>query len=363
MPVYGAIYYGTTYYGTASYGGYGAIPTGLTGPSMSDVIIAAHGDRGRTPLQCGGLRASWEVNQTGDFSAFARIDDVREIVSSPADLLGYWLMWEHPYLGDWGGVITDVRVQIPGVVEIAAQGWLALLDKRLTRRRDVAVMAHAGAIAARLVHDAGAVNPTGIVETSFDASGDFVSWRDAGAEVLSSLGRLAQMSDQDFGVGESDRIFYWRSTFGSDIAHRVQLVQGTHIASWRPSWALGPVVNEVVLSSSNADRFVQAKSISGHDATAYSAYGPRQMRGTYRGLISRSAVQSIAQRQAERFSRRGKLIELSVVNHDGCFAWFRRGDTITALLPDIDAALRVRVLLMSWDQDSDVMRVSGEIVE
>jgi hypothetical protein len=354
---------GVSYLGELYLGSDGMrIPSGLTGPALSDVILAKHGDRGRVPLELGGIRASWEVNQPGEFSAFARLDDVRSLVTYLADLRGWWLMWEHPYLGHWGGVITDLVLSARGTVEIAARGWLALLDKRLTRRRDTSVIAHAGPIAARLVRDAGAVAPTGIVSTDAEEYGEFVDWRDDGGEVLSALSRLSFMSDQDFSVGEHDRIFYWRRRFGTNKTGSVQLVQGTHIADWRPSYALGPVVNEVVLSPNDSQRFAKSPSIAGHDSASYAAFGPRQQRGTYRGAMARPAVQSIARKQAERFARRGHLIELDIVNASDCFDWFRKGDTITAVIADLDQALQVRILLMSWDQDSDLVRVSGEIV-
>lgn len=339
-----------------------SIPSGLVGPALGDVIIAAHGDRGRFPLHCAGVRASWEVNQPGEFSAYARLTDLWEHVTEPSDLRGMWLMWEHPYLGDWGGVITDVAVPSRGTLELAARGWLALLDKRLTRQRDTAVLAHAGAIAGRVVRDAGAVEPTGIVSVDADNWGDFVAHRDDGGEVLSTLARLSAMSDQDYGVGEADRIFYWRRRWGRNLTTSVQLVQGAHIADFRPSWALGPVVTEVVLSPSDPSRFATTPSVSGRDADTYAAFGPRQQRGTFRGNLNRASAQSVARKQAERFARRGHLIELDIVNHDGCFARFRRGDTITVVLADTDAAYHVRVLLMSWDQESNVLRVSGEMV-
>lgn len=337
------------------------IPTGASGPAMGDVILAKHGDRGRVPLETGGIRASWEISAAGDFSAFCRLSDVLEHVDAPKDLRGWWLTWDHPYLGAWGGVISDLALRSGGVLEIAAQGWLALLEKRLTRRRDVSVIAHAGGIAARLVRDAGAVDPTGIAGTSADEWGDFVTWRDDGGEVLSALSRLASLSDQDYTVGESDRVFYWRRRFGTDNRHRVQLVQGTHVAEWRPSWSLAPVVTEVILAPSDRTRFAKAPSVAGHDADAYAAFGPRQQRGTMRGRVARSSARATAEKQAAKLARRGQLIDFDVVNVDGCFGWFSKGDTITVLLSEIDAALAVRCLVLSWDQDADILRVSGEI--
>lgn len=337
------------------------VPSGVSGPAMGDVILCKHGDRGRVPLEMGGIRVSWAINDAGEFSAFCRLTDALEFVAEPSELRGWWLMWEHPTLGAWGGVIGDLALRSGGILEIAAQGWLALLDKRLTRRRDTTIIAHAGAIAARLVRDAGAIHPTGIAGASADEWGEFVTWRDDGGEVLSAISRLAAMSDQDYCVGESDRIFYWRRRFGSSKAHRVQLVQGTHVSDWRPAWSLSPVVTEVILSPSDRNRFAKEPSVAGHDAAAYAAFGPRQQRGTIRGRVARSSVQATAERQAAKLARRGQVIDFDVVNADGCFGWVRKGDTITVLLPEIDKALVVRCLLLSWDMDSDVLRVSGEI--
>lgn len=338
------------------------IPSGASGPAQGDVILSRHGDRGREPLACAGIAASWEVNAAGAFSGFARLSDVLAISPNPEDLRGWWLTWSHPTLPDWGGEITDVAIRSSGVVELAAAGWLVLLSKLLTRRRNIQVSAQAGAIAARIVRDAGSVSPTGISGVSADEWGDYVGWRDDGGEVLSAISRLANLSGQDYGVTEDTRIFTWRRQWGADLSNSVQLVQGTHISDWRPAWSIDPIVTEVVLSSSNRNRFATAPSVSGNDSAAYAAFGPRQMRGTYRGRLPRSAVQAAAKHQAERLSRLGQVITFDVVDVDHCFSWFRRGDTITVVLADIDRALRVRCLALSWDQDSNVLRVSGEIV-
>ena len=337
------------------------IPSGARGAATGDVILAKHGDRGRVPLACGGIRVSWEVNAAGEFSAFARLPDALAIEPLIENLRGWWLTWEHPELGDWGGVVTDVAIRSSGVVELAARGWLALLEKRLTRRRAISVTATAGAIAGRLVRFAGAVEPTGIAGVDCDEWGEFVAWRDDGSEVLSAINRLARMSDQDVAVGEADRVFYWRRRYGADLTGSVQLVQGAHVADWRPAWSLDPVVTEVVLAPSDRQRFAAVPAVSGYDADAYARFGPRQLRGTIRGRVARPSAQAAARKQAERLARLGRLIELDVVNHDGCWTRFRKGDTVAVVLADIDRALAVRVLLMSYDQDADLVRVSGEI--
>lgn len=339
-----------------------ALPSGATGAGMGDVVLAKHGDRGRVPLALSGIRASWQVNGAGEFSGFARLPDGLAIEAEPDALRGWWLLWAHPLLGTWGGVVTDVAVPASGVLELAARGWLALLDKRLTRRRSVAVTAHAGAVAARLVRDAGAAAPTGIAGMSAHEWGDFVAWRDDGSEVLSALARLARMSDQEYAVDDDTRVFTWRQRYGRDRTASVQLVQGAHIADWRVSYSLDPVVTEVVLAPSDRQRFATVPAVSGHDADAYARYGPRQQRGTIRGRLARASVQGAARRQAEQLARRGQLIELDVVDFDRCWERFRKGDTIRVILADIDTALAVRVLLMSFDQDANLVRVSGEIV-
>lgn len=338
-----------------------AVPSGATGPALGDVVLAQHGDRGRVPLQMSGIRASWEVNGAGEFSAFARLTDALAIEPDPEELRGWWLTWEHPALGDWGGVVTDVAIRSSGIVELACRGWLDLLAKRLTRQRNTSISAYAGAIAGRIVRDAGRDAPTGILDTSCDDGGPFVAWRDDGGEVLAAINRLADTSDQDYAVGESDRIFYWRRRFGTDLTSSVQLLAGTHVSEWRPTFSLDPVITEVVLAPSDRQRFATVPAVSGFDAAAYGRYGPRQQRGTIRGKVARPTAQGAATKQAERLARLGRLIELDIVNFDGCWSRFRKGDTITVVVPDIDRALAVRVLLMSFDQDADLLRVSGEI--
>jgi hypothetical protein len=356
MPYYGEPWYGEAYYGSGF-----RIPSGVIGPAMGDVILSAHGDRGRRPLQMSGIRASWEINSAGEFSAFCRLTDALAIEPEPELLRGWWIEWEHPTLGVWGGVVQDVAIPDSGTMELSARGWLSLLDKRITHKRNTTVTAHAGPIAARIVRDAGRIHPTGIAGVSADAWGDFVAWRDDGSEVTAAVRRLSDMSDQDFTVGEDDRIFYWRRRFGSDKTGSVQLVQGTHISRWRASYALAPVVTEVILAPNDRQRFARVPAVSGFDSAAYAAYGPRQQRGTIRGRLDRASARGAAQKQAEQLSRRGRLIELDVVDFDNIWERFRKGDVINVLLSDIDDCLAVRVLLMSWDQDSNLVRISAEI--
>lgn len=338
-----------------------AVPSGLTGPAISDVVLSKHGDRGRVPLSMAGIRATWGVNAAGEFSAFARLSDALRYEANPEYLRGWWLHYDHPLLGPWGGPIDDVAVPDNDTIELAAQGWLSLLEKRLTKRRTTTVIATAGTIAARLVRDAGAVEPTGLLVATPDAWGDFISWRDDGGEVLPALSRISRMSDQDYAVGDADRTFYWRRRFGANLTGSVQLVQGAHVARWRATYVLEPVVTEVVLAPNDRQRFARVPAVSGFDRDAYARYGPRQQRGTIRGRVDRASAQGAARKQAERLARLGRLIELDVVDFDRVWSRFRKGDTIRVVLQQMDAALDVRVLLMSWDQDANLVRISGEI--
>lgn len=335
---------------------------GRAGPAVGDVVLAKWGDRGRMPLATWGMRVSWEINAAGELSALAALADVRTVTDDPEDLRGWWLTWEHPTLASWGGVITDIAVGPDRTVEIAARGWLELLAKRLTRKRATMIVANPGAIAGRLVRDVGAAAPTGIADTDCDEWGDFVPWQDDGGEILDALRTLSDASGQDYGVDEENRIFRWRRQWGSDKTASVQLVQGYHVAAWRPSWSLEPIVTEVVLSPDNPSRFLTAPDIAGVDAAAYAVFGPRQQRGTYHGRQPRAAAAAIASAQAAKLAGMGRLIELDVVDADGCWSWFRRGDTITVVIADLDRALQVRCRALSWDHEGDRLTVSGEVV-
>ena len=338
-----------------------AVPSGRSGAAMGDAVLAKHGDRGRATLRLGGVRAGWELSAPGEFSAFCRLSDALDLEADPADLRGWWIAWEHPDIGPWGGVVSDVALRDSGVLEIAGQGWLSLLEKRLTRRRDTTITAPAGAIANRIVRQAGSGAPTGIAGVDCEAWGDFVSWRDDGGEVLPALSRLARMSDQEYVVGPADRVFYWRRAYGTDRRRSVQLFAGIHVTSWRPAWSLAPVVTEVVLTPSDRSRFATAPAVSGYDADAYARFGSRQVRAPIRGRVARSSARAVADRQAERLARQGAVLDFEVADVDGCRSRFGLGDTITVVLPEIDRALAVRCLALTWDQESDLLRVSGEI--
>src|SRR6187549_708475 len=114
-------YYGEPYYGEAYYSGL-RVPSGVLGPALGDVILMEHGDRGRQPLQMSGIRASWEINSAGEFSAFCRLSDALAIEPEPELLRGWWIEWKHPTLGVWGGVVQDVAIPDTGTMELSARG-------------------------------------------------------------------------------------------------------------------------------------------------------------------------------------------------------------------------------------------------
>lgn len=190
-----------------------------------------------TISQRGGLRpvvvpvtapqASWELNAAGAFSAFARIDDLRHAGLWP-DLRGCWLEWVHPIAGRWGGVITGTPVT-DGLAEIAADGWLALLQGRVLADGDLPSRTPGG-LAHLAVLAAGREHPTFIAIGRIDGGGEPLGLTFNGDVGNDLLPQIAEGGSVEW-IIDADRVFHCGRRLGTDFSGAIRLIEDVDVTA------------------------------------------------------------------------------------------------------------------------------------
>lgn len=194
-----------------------------------DMVVSAPGNLSPRRVPLAGCQCSWEINGPGSLSAFIRLDDVRGS-GLGGDLKGYWLTYATS-AGAWGGVITG-QPTTGTYMEIAAQGFLALVKGRVLTDPLVAMGGSAGGLARRALAQAGAGNPTFLALGAIDEGGGALTLDLTGDVANDVLPQLAEAGDVEW-VVTAERVFTLARRLGHDRSATVRLVEDRHIAQAR----------------------------------------------------------------------------------------------------------------------------------
>lgn len=331
------------------------------GPQVFELQVTRPGDGDPVRLSTAGISVGWQVESQQTFSAEVATDDLIYRFGT-IDLRGSWLRWTHPTLGVWGGEINDVGSDSSTqTTELAALDFSALLaSRRLAKVYDVTA-APPGGLVRRVVRDAGrdAGSYTWVTAFLIEEMGDPITLELRGGKVDEALRTISTNSGHEWWVDE-DRVLHWYRRRGRDCSGQVQLVEGRHVHNARYSLALGPIVNDLLVIPSD-DTYAKTESLVIEDDASIRQVGRRQDQRLYTGLVTESTLRPLGTQDLRKLTKLGDTVTFDVVNVDGCFAWFREGDTINVLMPTINRRLTVRVMVRTYDTDTGVLSVSGDV--
>lgn len=196
---------------------------------FDEVVIAAPGNLAPRRASVASPQVSWEINGAGAFSGFIRRDDLRAAGLS-GDLKGYWLEYTTS-AGRWGGIITG-QPTTGAVIEIAAEGYLALVRGQVITGSLVTMSGSAGGLARRALTMASAGSPTFIRFGVIDEGGGPVAVELIGDVGNDILPQIAEAGDVEW-IVTADRVFHIARRLGTDRSTTVRLVEDRHIVQSR----------------------------------------------------------------------------------------------------------------------------------
>jgi hypothetical protein len=275
---------------------------------------------------------------------------------------GLWFFWSDQDWGDFNGVITDAQSNGDDTVEIAVEDWRSLFNKRRLPRADVSSVGYAGSLAllaiSRCQHD----DYLWINNLEADEGGDPVELGWDGGSLREALDGLASASGQDYVIDPTTRDFQWCFQCGTNLSGSVELSLGRHITGYTLPDSLDPVVNDLLAVPSN-EVYAVTQALAVFDDDSIARYGRLQGSRDFTVGVTESALRPVATAELARLTQLGAAIEMEVINRDSCWSWFREGDTISILLPNINSRLVARVTARSINTDSQVMRVSCGVTD
>lgn len=382
---------------------------------FDEVVIEDHG--GGTPrrLRVASVQASWTINEPGEFSCFARIDDLRS-AGLGWDLQDRWVTWYGPAGLTFGGVITGRPVE-DGVAEIEAQGWARLLEGHLLTEFERVPEGGPGGLARRAVIAGGTTGPTYINIGMIDEGGVPISVTFGGADVLDVLSDLTTDDDIEWTI-DATRTFHAARRLGRDKSARIRLVEDRQITNYRiaeDAWAAPPdeVWSFETLEDTARRRYLnQWGSMSGLDpqigliaAVPGSALNTDTTPGGKKKSKRRrkkGKKQNLGQKQNKRAKGRGgggrqavmtpppphwalsprgvganqpgvpaghtlhlptTPLEITIANVDNVWSALDLGDTVRVELGTPGFAGRFRIMTMALDASEGELHLAGEALE
>lgn len=342
----------------------------------SRVLIAPRGSEDEAALLVSGLRVSWELNVAGSMAFSVPVADVLAAVRANSqtnlttDLLGYWITYDHPTAGSWGGVITALT-QADGLLEVAAQGFLILLRRRLGtiqgEEADSSLTGRSGTLlrAAILSSDSdvvGRVDPEPV-----PLAGDWALRMDAGPVVTalnvrediyeSILPTLTTNIGCAF-IVNADRTVRYGEVEAIGAVRSNRLIEGRHILNTRWVDDLWNITTTFVVTGQLPDGTEVVAATT--DTALVARYGSLILRRDIGSVTSPTEVQAAADAALKEAINKQANVELRVADVDECYVDIREGDTLRLLLGTTGVGnARMRVQVRALDVQTGTLTVSG----
>jgi hypothetical protein len=325
------------------------------------VIISDEGGRNPRRIKTNGCDRSWSIESSGTLSCEVLTADlVKHGLMRPKSK---WVFVEDNDAGSWAGVISDSNAKADGTTEIAAIDWKgSLFDKRSLPKQSRPHYGPAGALALMAIRASEQELHLWAEDRTAEETGDPVQLQFDGQDLLDGLESLRSASGQEYDIDPDTMAFHW-GPMGRDKTNTVQLVAPRHIVDFTVPDSLDPVVNWLKATASG-NSAIRAQSITAVNLESMADVGIRMGRETLDGALAASALKRVAQSRVDQLAAQGATLECRIVNRDAddrCFGWFRHGDTICALIPQISSQLDIRIMARSLSDDDQVMSVSAII--
>jgi hypothetical protein len=320
------------------------------------IMISERGGAGGVAVAVADVRASWEDSRAGSLTCALPARDLIR-AGAPVPFVSSWVNYTHPSAGRWGGVITATDTT-DGVTEIVAESYHVLLRGRLSARRQRTAMASAGALFIRALSDAGRADPLWVTIGDVDEDGPLVrvEWR--GADLYESvIPGLAGEVGYAWDV-TADRVARFVARLGEDRRPWVLLAEPRHIVNSRYAVDLWSVRNSIV-GVGGGSTYDRATYFQAEDVASVRTYGRIEGERQYPTLSDKTTIETRVRRDLLQTSAPTPAMELTLVDTDHCFAWFREGDTVSVELGSAGVRDSLRVTSRALDTVAGTLTISG----
>lgn len=291
------------------------------------VMLAGPGWTDKREVRVGNISASWMVNGIGRFSGMIPVREAwRQGVDDYHDL---YLVYRHPVMGYWVGIIKETRTRSGQVLEFSARSLVRKLRKTTTRRTYVQQRASAGALVFRALQDNGHERPL-FDRIEFDDAGPLMSVEWHADDRFQIVDRLAKAAGMQYRVDFSSA---WRTTFqfrqrvGEDKSGDVLLAEGVNVSDVEIVKSTDEIENKILAVSAD-DEWADAPFVRVADGASIAEHGLAQGTRRYSGVSSPGVLAGRALQELRDVSQPKIAITLRMSARDSILADIREGDRV-----------------------------------
>jgi hypothetical protein len=329
----------------------------------NDLVIMEIGGVDPVLVRPLSVNADWQLSAPGTLTALLSHDEARR-----AHMFGHasWVYWEHPTAGGWGGVVGDLT-WTPAGLKVPCAGFGVLLGDRIAPLSYASEHIPPGAHLRKLFAEMEVVDgPHYYTKLEIDEDGEPQDLDTRYENILESI--LPDLTEQGHEWRVrcptiDDRIFEFRRTIGDDVTGGPALVEGRHIVDWSYTENRSRIKNDYIAVGGSGERW-KGLAVRQYSPESIATWGLQQHVLVYARQVTRHTRRIIRGRVRHRLRRQLKpltTLTFTLVDEDGCFAWFREGDTVRIILPTPGLDVAVRVGVRSLGADGR-MQTGGEVI-
>jgi len=329
--------------------------------ALSTITLAYRGWGDAKSIGVASVSASWGVSEIGRFSGILTANQARMLGFS--SLLGLWVLWEHPTLGRWGGVIEDLNVDLfRGTVELAGASFATNLRKKRTSRNQRVSSAPAGSLWLRAVSDVQNDQDLDIDEANADEGGNLLTWEWRGDDLFQVTDALARTANHEYDVYLDDNlrvIAEFRERVGEDKTGSVLLIEGRDVLDGTIAESTYDLINDI-LAVSGDDEWAAADHAVVTDPDSIDLYGRQQGTSAYDYATRRASLIPRAQEELVTLAEPARPATVRVAATNPQLSLFNIGDTVELWSATANQRYDFRVLSRAIAADEGVVTLSGD---
>lgn len=328
--------------------------------ALSDVILMRRGGLNPVRLAASAIRVSWEITAFGSLTCNLVTS---ELIAKglPLELESWWLRWEHPTAGPWGGVITDSGEMSDGTLKIVAAGYGVLMERRFV---GITAGGTAGSLLADALSQAAAYSPTFLDLSQIDRGGPYITPDMGLIQVYEGLlAQLVRMTDWEWQV-DADRVVHWQFRIGT--VRTLRLAQGLHVVAYQTAGSR-PLIENFLYGTGRYAIAYQGQTFDQevwswvYDQASIDRHGRIDGQRDYGAIYSPDVVTAALQIELSRSANPPRTATVTLVEVAGEWASFREGDTVRLALGEAAVEYVFRIRARTIDADAGTMELAGEV--
>lgn len=337
--------------------------------SAALVTVATPGFSTLRTVAVSDLAVSWEVSKPGLLSGKLPWKAAAALAGALGrdTLLGAWVAWQSPQLGNWGGIVARNPSDVgEGMMELSADSFHKLLSGIVTRRDYTTATGSPGALAINAITDAATDRQLWLDAIAADDTGPTMRLDARGDDLYDVIDGIATDSGYEWNVALNDDwtiSFELRKRIGKNRLGRVLYADGYNVV---PAGTVSPSIDELANELHAVPGDQQWETAAGAivaDADSVRTYGRRAATRRYVGLSDVSSLETRGRLELATAAQPSIPAAITVPITDRQLPNVRIGDSVRYWSARQNKRYELRVFAISYESRDGTVKLSGDCAD